>query len=91
MPENAPEGPVKPRTLRNGVWVHQTEYEALRKLVKVCQESVDAQTPGRAQWFAVRAAVYEVLNAWMDVEDEDRAIRDLIKIETEMEDRLEES
>lgn len=91
MSDTAPQAPRTPLKLRNGVWVHQTEYEALRRLVKVCQESVDAQTPGRAQWFAVREAVYEVLNAWMDVDDEDRAIRDLIKMETEMEQRLEES
>lgn len=70
--------------LKNGVWVHQTEYEALRRLVKICQTSVDAKTPGMVEWMAVREALYEVLNAWIDVEDEDRAIRDLKRLEQEL-------
>lgn len=71
--------------LKNGIWVHQTEYEALRRLVKTCQTAIDAKTPSSADWQAVREAVYDVLNAWIDVEDADRAIRDLMALKESLE------
>lgn len=70
--------------LRNGVWVHELEYEALRGLVATCRSAVDAKTPGTAEWNAVRDALYQVMHVWLDIEDADRAIRDLIKIEHEL-------
>jgi hypothetical protein len=70
--------------LKNGVWVHALEYDALRRLVRVVQESIDAKTPGTAEWTAVREQLYEVLNVWLDVEDEDRTIKDLVRIEKEL-------
>lgn len=70
--------------LKNGVWVHQSELEAFRRLVRVCQDSVDAKTPGMADWAAVREALYDVKNAWLDIEDTDRAIRDLLAIEEDL-------
>lgn len=70
--------------LKNGVWIHQLELEAFRRLLKVCQSSIDAKTPGTAEWQNVREAVYEVLNVWLDIEDEDRAIRELMKIEDDL-------
>jgi hypothetical protein len=70
--------------LKNGVWVHQLELEAFRRLLRVCQDSVDAGTPSSANWHAVREAVYDVKNVWLDIEDADRAIRDLLALEEEL-------
>lgn len=70
--------------LKNGVWIHQLELEAYRRLLKACQEAVDAKTPGTADWQYVRDAVYAVKNVWLDIEDEDRAIRDLLAIEEDL-------
>lgn len=70
--------------LKNGVWVHQLELEAFRRLVAVCTDAIDARTPNTADWMAVREALYEVKNVWLDIEDEDRAIRDLLGIEADL-------
>lgn len=72
--------------LKNGVWIHQLELEAFRRLLRTCQDAVDARTPGTADWVAVREAVYDVKNVWLDIEDEDRAIRDLLAIEEDLSD-----
>lgn len=69
---------------KNGVWVHETELEAYRNLLRTCREAVDAQTPSSADWQAVRESVYRVMNVWMDIDDEDRAIRDLIRMESDL-------
>lgn len=70
--------------MKNGVWVHQTELEAYRNLLAVCRDSVEAATPGRAEWQNVREAIRRVLNVWLDIEDEDRAIRDLLAMESDL-------
>lgn len=73
------------KRMRNGVWVHQTELEAYRGLLTTCRDAVDARTPSTADWQAVREAVYRCVNVWMDIDDEDRVIRDLIAIEADLE------
>lgn len=70
--------------LKNGVWVHELELEAYRGLLAVCREAVDAKSPSAADWQAVREAVYRVVNVWLDIDDEDRAIRDLLAMEADL-------
>lgn len=69
---------------KNGVWVHELELEAYRRLLATCRYAVDSGTVSTADWTAVREAVYAVLNVWIDIEDEDRVIRDLIKTESDL-------
>lgn len=70
---------------KNGVWVHELELEAYRGLLAACRGAIDAGSPSAADWQSVREAVYRVINVWMDIDDEDRVIRDLLKTEAELE------
>lgn len=79
------------RVLKNGVWVHELEWESLSNLVEVCKLAVDAKTPSTVEWQLVREALYNVKASSLDVDLEDRIIKSLVRIEEELDRPAEDS
>lgn len=72
--------------LRNGVWVHETEWHALQNLVAVVYQAIGSnQMTRKAVERLLKDAYWSWRNTQMDLEEELRAIRSLTKIVGELE------
>lgn len=68
-------------TLRNGVWIHETEWAAIKELIGAVDKW---QASDEEHSYAYQLEVEDAYNGWrtvhMDIAEETRAIQTLTKI-----------
>lgn len=80
---------AEPATLKNGVWLHETEWAAIKELIRAVDAWAEAPDPEAV--VVDTSGIMDALMAWrtvhLDIAEETRAIQSL----TKMVDALSES